>query len=133
MPLPTLKIDAISVISLSDGIVPFAPATLLPALGAEQWAPYGEYLDADGMLQTNIGSFLIREGETWTLVDTGYGTRPGSLGGGLLAELARAEVRPDEIGRVIITHMHADHLAGSTVDLDGRPVPTFKNARYVLQ
>jgi glyoxylase-like metal-dependent hydrolase (beta-lactamase superfamily II) len=29
--------------------------------------------------------------------------------------------------------MHGDHIGGNTVDVDGKPVPTFKNARHVLQ
>ena len=37
------------------------------------------------------------------------------------------------VSRVIITHLHGDHLGGNTVDVDGKPVPTFKNARYIVQ
>ena len=133
MPLPTLTIGSITILSLSDGTGATAPADMMPTIPAEAWEPLGEYLDAEGMFPINYGSFLIREDDTWTLVDTGYGNRPGSPGGGLFAELERAEVRPDEIERVIITHLHGDHLGGNTVDLDGQPVPTFKNARYIVQ
>ena len=133
MPLPTLTIGAITLISLSDGTGATAPADMMPTVPAEQWAQFGEYLDANGMFPMNYGSYLIREGETWTLVDTGYGNRPDSPGGALFAELERAEVRPDDIERVIITHLHGDHLGGNTVDVDGQPVPAFKNARYIVQ
>lgn len=133
MPLPTLTIGSITLISLSDGTGATAPADMLPTVAAEQFAPLGEYLDANGMFPMNYGSYLIREGETWTLVDTGYGNRPDSPGGALFAELDRAEVRPDDIERVIITHLHGDHLGGNTIDVDGQPVPAFKNARYIVQ
>ncbi|MCC7370679.1 MAG: MBL fold metallo-hydrolase [Chloroflexi bacterium] len=133
MSQPTLKVGAISIIALSDGTGATAPADMLPDVPASAWASLGEYLDADGNIPINYGSYLIREGDLWTLVDTGYGNRPDSPGGGLFPELERANVRPDEIGRVIITHLHGDHLGGNTIDLDGRPVPTFKNARYVVQ
>ena len=133
MPSPTLKVGAITIISLSDGSGSRAPGDLMPSVPAEAWEALSEYLDANGHLQTNYGSFLIREGETWTLIDTGFGNRPGSRGGALFGDLEKAEVSPDMISRVILTHLHGDHLGGNTVDVDGKPVPTFKNARYVVQ
>ncbi len=133
MPLPTLKVGSITIVALSDGSGTRSPADLMPSVPAEAWEPLGEYLDAHGHLQTNYGSYLIHEGETWTLVDTGFGNRPGSRGGALLSELEKAEVTPDAIGRVLLTHLHGDHLGGNTVDVDGAPVPAFKNARYVVQ
>jgi glyoxylase-like metal-dependent hydrolase (beta-lactamase superfamily II) len=133
MPLPSLTIGSITIISLSDAQRAADPAAMLPSVPAEQWAPLREYLNADGMLQMNYGSFLIREGETWTLVDTGYGNRPDSAGVALLSELERAEVSPDAIERVLITHLHGDHVGGTTSDVDGAPVPVFKNARHIVQ
>jgi glyoxylase-like metal-dependent hydrolase (beta-lactamase superfamily II) len=133
MPLPTLKVGSITVISLSDGSMAAAPANVWPAVPAESWQPYQEYFSPDGTLPFNLGSFLIHEDDAWSLVDTGFGNRPDTRGGGLAAELERAEVSPDQISRVVITHLHGDHIGGNTVDLDGKPVPAFKNARYVLQ
>ncbi|MFN8637558.1 MAG: MBL fold metallo-hydrolase [Chloroflexota bacterium] len=133
MPLPSLQVGSITIISLSDGSAVQQPSAIWPKVPAEAWAPLGEYMNPDGTLTFNYGSYLIHEHDVWTLVDTGYGNRPDSAGGGLLPELARAEVSPDQIARVLITHMHGDHIGGNTVDLDGKPVPTFKNARYVVQ
>jgi glyoxylase-like metal-dependent hydrolase (beta-lactamase superfamily II) len=133
MPLPTLTVGSITIISLSDGSGSRSPADFMPSVPAEKWKPLGEYLDANGHLQTNYGSFLIREGDTWTLVDTGFGNRPGSRGGALLGELEKADVSPAAISRVILTHLHGDHLGGNTMDIDGVPVPVFKNARHVVQ
>lgn len=133
MALPSLKIGSITVSALSDGTGAAVPTDMMPTVPADQWKPYGEYLTADGQIQVNFGSYLIREGDTWTLVDTGFGIRPDSGGGALLGELERAEVSTDAIERVIITHLHGDHYGGNTIDVDGKPVPTFKNARYVIQ
>ena len=133
MPHPTLQVGSITIISLSDGSGSRAPGDLMPSVPAEAWEGLGDYLDANGHLQTNYGSFLIREGDTWTLIDTGFGNRPGSRGGALFGELEKADVPPEKISRVILTHLHGDHLGGNTVDVDGKPVPTFKNARYVVQ
>ncbi|HZO25722.1 MAG TPA: MBL fold metallo-hydrolase [Chloroflexota bacterium] len=133
MPFPTLTVGTITIIPLSDGAGAASPTDMMPSVPAENWKAVSEYLDADGMIRVNFGSFLIREGDTWTLVDTGFGNRPDSRGGALFGELQKAEVRPDQISRVILTHLHGDHLGGNTVDVDGQPVPTFKNARYVVQ
>jgi len=43
-------------------------------------------------------------------------------------------VRPDEIDVVINTHLHADHCGWNTKAAeDGRAVPTFPKARYLIQ
>ena len=53
---------------------------------------------------------------------------------GLLADLARAGVRPEEIDLVILTHLHFDHCGGNTRrDGSGRVVPTFPRARHFVQ
>ncbi|MFC4591614.1 MBL fold metallo-hydrolase [Sphaerisporangium corydalis] len=69
------------------------------------------------------------------LVDTGIGA-PGSpastwapVPGGLLGELAAAGVAPEDIGTVVLTHLHSDHASGAVTD----GVPAFPNARHVLQ
>jgi glyoxylase-like metal-dependent hydrolase (beta-lactamase superfamily II) len=135
MPLPTLKVGAITIVCLSDGTSLNRPGDIWPNVPAEEWASESvtQYMEPDGTLRFNYGSYLIREDDTWTLVDTGYGNRPGTAGGALFADLERAELRPEDIARVIITHLHGDHVGGSTVDQDGKPVPTFKNARYIVQ
>src|SRR5207249_3832512 len=108
-------------------------ANILPTISAEQWEPVKEYLNPDGTIPLNFGSFLIREAESWTLVDTGFGGRPDSPGGRLLGELEKARLGPDDISRVIITHLHRDHIGWNTVDRGGKPEVLFKNARHVLQ
>jgi glyoxylase-like metal-dependent hydrolase (beta-lactamase superfamily II) len=41
-------------------------------------------------------------------------------------------IRPDEVDYVFCTHLHHDHCGWNTELRDGRYVPTFPNARYVL-
>jgi glyoxylase-like metal-dependent hydrolase (beta-lactamase superfamily II) len=133
MALPKLKVGTITIVSLSDGRTAALPGDIWPSVPAGEWEQFGEYLGPDETLDINFGCFLIHEDDTWTLVDTGFGTRPESRGGALVSELERADVHPDQIARVIITHMHGDHIGGNTVDVDGKPVPVFTNARHVLQ
>ena len=54
--------------------------------------------------------------------------------GVLDANLARHGVKPADITLCILTHLHFDHAGGSTrCDAAGQPVPSFPNARYVVQ
>jgi glyoxylase-like metal-dependent hydrolase (beta-lactamase superfamily II) len=49
---------------------------------------------------------------------------------GLLAGLAQANVQPDAITHVIITHGHFDHYNGTTFSERGQYMPCFPNARH---
>ena len=49
-----------------------------------------------------------------------------------LERLAAAGARPDELEYVMCTHLHHDHIGWNTQLRDGRWVPTFPNARYVI-
>lgn len=86
---------------------------------------------------------LIQTGTHNVILDTGYGDklpekqrafmRLERPGGGLIAGLARLGLTPDDIHLVIDTHLHADHCAGNTTLVEGKPVATFPNAEYVVQ
>ena len=68
---------------------------------------------------------------TPTVVDTGSGIvlfDTGLDAAGITAALDAAGYAPDDIGTVVLTHMHGDHIGGLAHD-DG--TPTFANAAYV--
>jgi glyoxylase-like metal-dependent hydrolase (beta-lactamase superfamily II) len=76
------------------------------------------------------------------LVDTGNGSKDDDawrerycMGPDVLLEgLARLGVVPEDVGTVVLTHLHFDHAGGATkLDAAGRPAPTFPNARYLVQ
>lgn len=46
--------------------------------------------------------------------------------------LGAAGVGVEDIDYVLCTHLHVDHIGWNTRLLDGRWVPTFPNARYLL-
>ncbi len=60
----------------------------------------------------HVNVYLLRDGDGFTLIDTGLRTDESRQA--LHAELARARVPLDRIRRVLITHIHPDHfgLAG---------------------
>ncbi len=49
-----------------------------------------------------------------------------------LANLAAVGLTPEDIGMVLCTHLHFDHVGWNTRLEDGRWVPTFPNARYIF-
>jgi len=136
----SLRIGEAEVLPLSDGYLELGASELFPETGEADWAPYREALTPERRLQLQFGSFLIRSGGRLVLVDTGVGGREGRrMGetpmryGELLDDLSRAGVQPEEIAYVVNTHLHFDHVGWNTIDVDGEPVPTFPQARYVIQ
>ncbi len=93
-----------------------------------------------GNLIQSIHSWLLRTPRHTILVDTATGNdkhRPDApmldqLHEPYLARLAAAGVRPEAVDYVLLTHLHADHVGWNTRRVDGRWVPTFRNARHVF-
>ncbi|MBK7292509.1 MAG: MBL fold metallo-hydrolase [Holophagaceae bacterium] len=103
--------------------------------------------DEDNLICLATNCLLIRgevEGRKHVvLVDNGGGDKePDDFmarfkfeGRGVLdANLARHGVKPEDVTLCILTHLHFDHAGGSTrLDAEGRAVPSFPNARYLVQ
>eukprot|EP01037_Dinobryon_pediforme_P005200 gene5202-5252_t len=67
--------------------------------------------------QIFISAFLIRHAGGLALIDTGCGTGMGPDNGKLAQRLEQLGVTPAEIGTILITHFHGDHIGGlSTAD-----------------
>ncbi|RME74683.1 MAG: MBL fold metallo-hydrolase [Planctomycetota bacterium] len=95
-------------------------------------------------IRLGLHCLLVRsEAGPVTLVDTGIGAawddRRREIFAidrvpGIEAELARCGLGPQDVELVVCTHLHFDHAGGNTRALeDGRFVPAFPNARYVVQ
>jgi len=99
-------------------------------------------LPADSMnrISGGMNSLLLRTGKHIVLVETGMGNKLPEKSKNiycpeekLLASLAAAGVRPEEVTVVINTHLHFDHCGWNTVKHDGQVEATFPNARYYVQ
>ena len=124
----------------------FDAAQFFPEIAADQWAPYRQRL-ADWAMETAsnalifpMQSFLLRTRHHTVVVDTCVGdhkqrARPTwnmTSSGEYLKRLAETGVRPEDVDYVMCTHMHPDHVGWNTRLENGRWVPTFPKARYVM-
>jgi glyoxylase-like metal-dependent hydrolase (beta-lactamase superfamily II) len=109
--------------------------------GAEQnWLAPSYYQPESGRLVTSIHSWLVRTGKYTVLIDACSGNhkpRPGMprfdmLNTPYLDRLRDAGVQPEEIDFVMCTHLHVDHVGWNTRLENGKWVPTFANAKYVM-
>jgi len=118
-------------------LVPFERALLERHMS---WLVPDHYSPAHNRLISSVHSWLIRTPRHTILVDCCAGNhkdRPGfarfhQLDTPYLARLREAGVAPEDIDIVLCTHLHSDHVGWNTVLRDGRWVPTFPNAKYLL-
>jgi glyoxylase-like metal-dependent hydrolase (beta-lactamase superfamily II) len=85
---------------------------------------------------------LIETAGRRVLVDTGMGSRWSPVEveryrlereRGLEEGLRALGLTTDDVDVVVNTHLHFDHAGGNTREADGRLVPVFPRARYVVQ
>jgi len=104
------------------------------------WLVPDHYAPEQDKLVTSVHSWLIRTPRHTILLDCCGGNhkqRPGfarfhQLDTPYLARLRAAGAEPEDIDIVLCTHLHADHVGWNTVLRDGRWVPTFPNAKYLI-
>nr|MDP9148107.1 MBL fold metallo-hydrolase [Acidobacteriota bacterium] len=98
--------------------------------------------DERNRIRLAANSLLVRAHGKRIVVETGNGTKWEPKlrdiygiedGDPLKDSLSSAGVAPKEIDVVINTHLHFDHAGGNTRSIDGRDVPTFPNATYIVQ
>lgn len=121
-------------------------STLLPDLHPDALAEHQRWLTpqfhdpATGRFTTSVHSFVVRTGRHTILVDSCVGSgkyRPETpdfhlRDDGFLLRLAAAGVQPEQVDYVMCTHLHVDHVGWNTRLCDGRWVPTFPRAKYIL-
>jgi glyoxylase-like metal-dependent hydrolase (beta-lactamase superfamily II) len=104
--------------------------------------------DDRNRIQLGMRCLLIEHESGLVLIDTGagnkenekfhdiYGVENAGENGATQLEDGLRDLRaqPSDIAIVINSHLHFDHAGGNTAKTaDGRIVPTFPNARYVVQ
>ncbi|MBK8813277.1 MAG: MBL fold metallo-hydrolase [Acidobacteria bacterium] len=93
-------------------------------------------------IRMNMNCLFVETATERILVETGIGEkwsedeakRFGIFRERPFAETIREKTGygPDDISIVVNTHLHFDHAGGNTILVDGRTVPQFRNARYLV-
>ncbi len=115
----------------------FLPAAT-PAMLDEARRAMPARISADDRLIMSFHSFVLKTGRHTIVIDTCCAkSRPGRemLDKGRadwVAGLAALGVKPEAVTHVMCTHLHWDHVGWNTRLVDGRWVPTFPNARYIM-
>jgi glyoxylase-like metal-dependent hydrolase (beta-lactamase superfamily II) len=81
-------------------------------------------IDAPGhrvVVDTCVGNDKERAIRTWNRMQTSF-----------LEDLRGAGFEPESVDAVVCTHLHVDHVGWNTRQVDGRWVPTFPKARYLI-
>jgi hypothetical protein len=71
-----IRVGAVEIMALSDGMLEFDLCNFFPTIPEEDWAPYASHVTGEHTVRFNLGSYLIRADRRTILVDTGLGPRP---------------------------------------------------------
>ena len=114
------------------------PEALEPHL---HWLVPRSISPANGRLIIPIQCYLVRTGHHNILVDSCVGNGKtcnyfphwhNRNDDTFLKQLVNAGVTPEQIDFVLCTHLHLDHSGWNTRLVNGRWIPTFPNARYII-
>lgn len=127
--------------SLSDGFFRLDGGAMFGVVPRAIWEKTNPP-DGKNRILLGLNTLLVRTKNDNILIDTGIGgkgdERFNSIYGverdiTLNGSLSEFGLREDDITIVINTHLHFDHAGGNTKWEDGKAVPVFKNARYIVQ
>ena len=136
-----LRLGELELLVVSDGVMRQDAGAVFGLVPRIMWESHAGELDDKYRMRLGLNCLLVKAWGKTILVDTGIGSKsvraPGAMGteesGRLLDNLAAEGIRPEDIEIVVNTHLHFDHCGGNTVLDDGRPLPAFPRARYVIQ
>jgi len=138
------KIGSVTVTPVVEITLPIPGTFLLAQATPEALAPYADwlrpgYVTENGFINLTIQAFLVESRGRKIIVDTCVGNgktrsapQMNELSTPFLERITDAGFPPEKVDTVICTHLHVDHVGWNTKKVDGRWVPTFPNARYVM-
>ena len=100
-----------------------------------------DFITPDGVLRFSIHALVVETPSKRIIVDTCVGNdKPRGmfadwhmLQTSFLEDLTAAGFPPESFDTVLCTHLHLDHVGWNTKLVDGLWVPTFPNARYLIE
>ncbi len=121
----------------SPGTFFFAEATPEKLLQHAWLKPH--FMTDDGRLIASIHAFVIESQGRVIVVDTCVGNdKPRDIKqwnmrkGQFLEDMAEAGFPRERVDTVLCTHLHVDHVGWNTMLKDGKWIPTFPSARYLI-
>ena len=134
----------VTITRVVEMLAPVPPEGLLPGATAEgiernlSWLK-PNFVDDDGNLVLSIHALCVESQGRKIVVDTCVGNDRVipefdglTLDTPFLDDLAAAGFAREDVDTVVCTHLHFDHVGWNTMLVDGKWVPTFPNARYVI-
>lgn len=140
----TWRIGDVTVTRIPELEVTGGSRFLLPDATREAVLPIAwlrpHFADDEGRLRMSIHALVVQTPTSRILVDTCLGNDKqqrripawNDRHGPFLADLAAAGYPAESIDTVLCTHLHVDHVGWNTRKVDGRWVPTFPRARYLM-
>ena len=96
--------------------------------------------DESNRVKLATRNLLLVSDDKKILIDTGMGKKWSKKSSeiyrieqdefSLQSSLSKLSIKSEDITDVLLTHLHFDHTGGSTENIDGKPEPVFKNAKY---
>ncbi|HXV01280.1 MAG TPA: MBL fold metallo-hydrolase [Caulobacteraceae bacterium] len=121
-----------------DAKHPFLAEATPQALRRMAWL-YPRFVNEQDQMLLSIHALLVEAPGLKLVVDTCIGNdkargmlRGQTLATPFLAHLAEAGWSRESVDMVVCTHLHVDHVGWNTMLEDGRWIPTFPRARYLI-
>ncbi len=101
---------------------------------------FPHFVTADGHLSLSIHSLIVETPTHKLVVDTCIGDGRDRmpmegmhmLSTNYMRDMQAEGYRPEDMDFVLCTHLHVDHVGWNTRLVDGKWVPTFPNAKYIM-
>jgi glyoxylase-like metal-dependent hydrolase (beta-lactamase superfamily II) len=136
---PSIAVGETEIIALVDAVPdPVDASWSFPDVPARAWTAHaGGSLDEAGRFRPNLACFAVRMPGSTVLIDFGIGPGPNAylkeIRGRLPERLAAAGLSFGDIGSVVFTHLHMDHVGWATTrDADGVAHASCPGARHYV-
>ena len=133
-----VKITRVIEMEIAGGTKFILPQATRDRVKEINWlAPH--FADIDGNLIMSIHALVLETPTRKMIVDTCIGNDKQrsipnwtNLQLPFLEDLSKAGYQASDIDTVMCTHLHVDHVGWNTMLVNGKWIPTFPNARYLM-
>jgi glyoxylase-like metal-dependent hydrolase (beta-lactamase superfamily II) len=143
-PMNRWRIGDVTITRIIEIEAPWDGTFVLPDATLENVKRVGwlqpHFATADGKVHMSIHALVVESKGRKLIVDTCVGNDKDRkmvpawhmMNGPFLRDLAAAGQPRESIDRVLCTHLHVDHVGWNTMRVNGKWVPTFPTARYLI-